>query len=107
MASSKVLHPLGTMVSIVCLGLTAAAQNAAPAKKPVSPKKPPAPAKLQIDPKAVEILKATSDKLAGARTLSFTAVELFERLSRQNAPLAYTNKYEVTIQRPDKLRVLR
>jgi len=32
---------------------------------------------------------------------------VFEQLSRQGAPLAYTNKYEVTMQRPDKLRVIR
>jgi Predicted periplasmic protein (DUF2092) len=40
-------------------------------------------------------------------TLSFTAVELFEHLTRQGAPLGYTTKYEVTLQRPDKLRVLK
>ena len=60
-----------------------------------------------MDPKALEILKATSDKLAGAHTLSFTAVELFEHPTRQGAPLGYTSKYEVTLQRPDKLRVLK
>ncbi|HWS97765.1 MAG TPA: DUF2092 domain-containing protein, partial [Candidatus Methylomirabilis sp.] len=62
---------------------------------------------LQLEPKALEILKATSDKLAAAHTLSFTAVELFEHLTRQGAPLGYTAKYEVTLQRPDKLRVLK
>ena len=59
-----------------------------------------------LEPKAIEILKATSDKVAGAHTLGFTAIELFESLSRQAVPLAYTTKYEVTLQRPDKLRVL-
>lgn len=85
-------------------------QSAAPQakKKPAASAKPaPAPPKLQIEPKALEILKATSDKLAGAHTLSFTAVELFEHLTRQGAPLGYTTKYEVTLQRPDKLRVLK
>ena len=60
-----------------------------------------------MEPKALAILKATSDRLAAAHTLSFTAVELFENLTRQGAPLGYTAKYEVTLQRPDKLRVLK
>ena len=34
-------------------------------------------------------------------------MELFENLTRQGAPLGYTAKYEVTLQRPDKLRVLK
>ena len=86
------------------------AQTATPPakKKPAASAKPaPAAPKLQLEPKALEILKATSDKLAAAHTLSFTAVELFEHLTRQGAPLGYTAKYEVTLQRPDKLRVLK
>ena len=39
--------------------------------------------------------------------MSFTAVELFEQPTRQGAPLGYTAKYEVTLQRPDKLRVIK
>jgi hypothetical protein len=94
----------GLLLTCVAVGQTAAppAKKAAPAKKPA----PAAPA-LQLEPKALDILKATSDKLAGAHTLSFTAVELFEHLTRQGAPLGYTTKYEVTLQRPDKLRVLK
>jgi hypothetical protein len=86
------------------------AQTAAPPakKKPaVSSKSAPAAPRLQLEPKALEILKATSEKLAAAHTLSFTAVELFENLTRQRAPLGYTAKYEVTLARPDKLRVLK
>jgi hypothetical protein len=86
------------------------AQSATPQpKKKATPAAKPAPAapQLQLDPKALAILKATSDRLAGAHTLSFTAVELFENLTRQGAPLGYTAKYQVTLQRPDKLRVLK
>jgi hypothetical protein len=91
------------------MGATAGvAQGTPPPKKPAAAKKPAAVAPpLQLDPKALAVLKAASDKLSNAKTLSFTAVELFEQLSRQGAPLAYTNKYEVTMQRPDKLRVIR
>src|SRR5215472_1192548 len=110
MTPERVLHQIAAVLVSLSLAVTAGAQTSAPAKKAAPP--PPksstaAPPKLQIDPKAVEVLKAASDKLAGAMTLSFTAVELFESPSRQGAPLAYTNKYEVTIQRPDKLRVIR
>src|SRR5271169_1310792 len=75
-------------------------------KKVASHAKPNAPVRLELEPKAVEILKATGDRLAAAHTLSFTAVETFESLSRQGVPLVFANKYEVTLQRPDKLRVI-
>jgi hypothetical protein len=65
-----------------------------------------ATSRLELEPKAIEILKAVGARLAAAHTLSFTAVETFESLSRQGAPLVFANKYEVTLQRPDKLRVI-
>ena len=87
---------------------TGLAQTTAPQRtKKASPSTKPAQPALQLETKALDILKATSDKLSAAHTLSFTAVELFEQLTRQDAPLGYTAKYEVTLQRPDKLRVLK
>jgi hypothetical protein len=78
-----------------------------PAPKPAqTPTKAQSPEKLELEPKAVALLKATSSRLAGAHTLSFKAVETFESLSRQGAPLVYANKFEVTLQRPNKLRVI-
>ena len=73
--------------------------------------RPPGPARrngpgLELEPKAIEILKATSRRLAGAHTLTFTAVETFESPSRQGVPLVYGNKSEVTLQRPNMLRVI-
>ena len=75
-------------------------------KKKVTPTKTSAPPPLQLEPKALEILKAASSRLASAHTLSFTAVETFESLSRQGAPLVYANRSEVALARPDKLRVM-
>jgi hypothetical protein len=75
-------------------------------KKETSRAKPIASARLELEPKALEILKATGARLAAARTLSFTGVETFESPSRQGVPLVFANKYEVTLQRPDKLRVI-
>jgi hypothetical protein len=109
------------LAAIVVLGMSLAgpaglpAQTAAPsAQKPqTTPKRraapkptPVKPARYQLDPKAIEVLKATSDRLAAARTISFVAVEAFEHLSRQGAPLVYAHRSEVTLQRPDKLRVI-
>jgi hypothetical protein len=77
------------------------------------PKKKPAPAKPAttethpaLEPKAVELLKGMSDRLAAAHTLAFTAVETYESPSRQGHPLVFANRSEVTLQRPDKLRVI-
>ena len=75
-------------------------------KKVASHPKSAAPAVLELEPKAIEILKATSSRLAAAHTLAFTATETFESLSRQGAPLVYANRFEAILQRPNKLRVI-
>ena len=102
----------------VCLGVAdAGAQDAkqAPAKvkkaTPASknakqPGKAAAPVKPVIEPKAIEILKASSDRLAAAKTMAFTAVVSYEASSRYGPPLIYTTKSDVTLSRPDKLRVI-
>ena len=67
----------------------------------------PAPeASPALEPKAIEILKAASSRLAAARTMKFTAVEFFESSSRHGHPISITTKSDVTLQRPDKLRVI-
>lgn len=89
---------------------TALAQSSAPPSK----KKPSAPPKKAVsadtrpalEPKAVDLLKAMSDRLSAAKTMSFTATELFETSSRHGHPLAYTMRYQVALQRPDKLKVI-
>ena len=63
--------------------------------------------KLELEPKAMEIIKAACDKLASARTLSFTAVGAYEQPSLlAGLPLIYTTKSEILLQRPDKIRVI-
>src|SRR5437870_8105983 len=75
--------------------------------KPVAAEASPAPeATPALEPKAIEILKAASSRLAAARTMKFTAVEFYESSSRHGHPLSVTTKSEVTLQRPDKLRVI-
>ena len=83
-------------------------QQAPKTSKPAKTKKKETPpsVKMGLEPKAVELLKAACGKLAAVRTVSFTAVVTYENPSRLGTPLAYTTKSEVTLQRPDKLRVI-
>ncbi len=64
------------------------------------------PAAPPLEPKAIDVLKASSSRLAAARTMSFTAVASYESPSRLGPPLLYTTRSAVTLQRPDKLRVI-
>jgi len=75
------------------------------AAKPPAPAAPPA-AEPVLEPKAIEVLKASSAHLAAARTMSFTAVASYESPSRLGPALVYTTRSLVTLQRPDKLRVI-
>ena len=100
------------LTSLLGLSMVAGAANAQnttpPAEKKTSQAKQPraTPPKAELEPKAIELLKAVSERLAAAHTLSFTAVQLSESPSRQGPPLAYATKTEATLQRPDKLRVI-
>jgi len=88
----------------VCQVATSTAQQ-----QPVPPApgaSSPAPAPPALEPKAIEILKASSAKLAAARTMSFTAVVSYESPSRLGPSLVYTTRSDVMLQRPDKLRVI-
>jgi hypothetical protein len=99
-------------LSLLALFLVTGAANAQttapPVKKKITQTKktPATPPKPDLEPRAIELLKATSERLAAAHTLSFTAVEIFEHPSRHGHPLAYATKSDITLQRPDRLRVL-
>lgn len=64
------------------------------------------PDKPDLDPKAIDIMKAASARLAAARTLSFTAVATYESPARTLQPLAYMTLSEVILQRPNRLQVI-
>jgi hypothetical protein len=82
-------------------GPQAAQKKAAPrAKPPVTDVTP------VLEPRAIELLKAASSRLAAAQSMRFTAVVSYESPSLLGPPLVYTTKSEVTLQRPDKLRVI-
>ena len=94
-------------LGLLFLAGTVYPQTAQPKKKAAPPAKPAlADTHPALEPKAIELLKASSDRLAAAHTMAFTAVETYESPSRQGHPLVFANKFEVTLERPDKLRVL-
>jgi hypothetical protein len=101
--------PLLALVGLLAAAGVADAQSATqPAKKKATPpaKKVATETRPALEPKAIELLKAASSRLAAAHTVAFTAVEIFEHPSRHGHPLAYSTRSEVTLLRPDKLRVI-
>jgi hypothetical protein len=98
---------------VVLFGATSAAQTsqgqpaAKPAKASAPAKKPAAPAaQIVLEPRAIEILKAASARLASAKSMAFTAIVSYESPSRLGPPLVYATKSDVTLQRPDKLKIV-
>ena len=76
------------------------------APKSAEKKKSPAPAKMVLEQRAMDLLKAASERLAAAKAMTFTAIVSYEHPSQLGPPLVYTLRYDVTMQRPDKLKVL-
>jgi hypothetical protein len=65
-----------------------------------------APFEPGLQPKAIEILKAMSARLVAAKSMAFTAVVSYEGPSLLGPPLIYSTKSDVTVQRPDKFKVI-
>ena len=68
-----------------------------------------APAKtatVAIDPKALALLKDMSETLAKAGTVSFNVRRAFDEPAANGQPLFYMVSSEVTLQRPDKLKII-
>lgn len=89
-------HLSGLTALTVLLPLQLNAQSVQPTPANPSP----------IEPKAVEILKAACATLEGTKAMSFTAVNTYEKAARNGQPLFYAVLNRVTMQRPDKLRVI-
>lgn len=103
--------PLPLLASTLLLTAGGCAVETKQTPKPSEPpksvsNKSSSTAQMTLEPKAIDILQAASRQLAAAHTMSFTAVVSYESPSRLGTPLVYTSKSDVTLQRPDKLRVL-
>jgi len=59
-----------------------------------------------MEPRAIELLKAMSARLAAAHSMTFTAVTTYESPSVYGPALAFTTTSEVLLQRPNKLAVI-
>src|SRR5439155_18661620 len=70
------------------------ATASAKAAKPAKPAKKPAPPafKMVLEPKAMDLLKATSARLAAAKSMSFTATVGYEYPSKLGPPIVYTSR---------------
>jgi hypothetical protein len=114
----KISRTLGRALALLAgfaVATTVGAQSAPPATAPAKPApaaKPTAkkPAASQVKPiveaRAMDLLRAMSARLAAAKSMSFTAVVGYEYPSKFGPPIVYTTRYDVTMQRPNKLRIL-
>lgn len=98
---------------MLAVGVMMGAQAQPREAKPVNPPapapaktRPAAPAKMVLEPKAMDLLKATSERLAAMKSMTFTAVASYEFPSQLGPAILYTVRYDVAMQRPDKLRVI-
>lgn len=98
---------------IASLAVTALSISTALAQQPQQQPAAQAPAsppdlglKVEMEPAAMAIVKAMADKLAAAKSMSFNAVTIYESPDRTGLPLAYTTLSQVTLQRPNKLKVI-
>ena len=103
--TSRARALLVTLGVVLCAS-NGGAQQAPPAVPPPATEKAAPSNAPALEPKAIEVLKASSSRLASARSMSFTAVVSYESPSRPGPALVYTTKSAVTLQRPDKLRVI-
>jgi hypothetical protein len=102
----------GTAIALAGLLLAGGVSaQSTPTAKPATAAKASAPSKkarvpLLIEQRAIDMIKATSAKLAAAGSMSFTAIVDIEYPSKLGPPLAFPVRYDVAMQRPDKLRVI-
>ena len=76
----------------------ALAQQATPA--------PAAPAASAVDQKALDLIKQMSDTLAKSKSISFNVRRAFDEPAANGQPLFYMVSSTVSMQRPDKLKVI-
>jgi len=95
----KILLPLA-MAALSCVAMPVMAQQqAAPSAAPAASAAP------LLEPKALDILKAMSSKLAGAKSIAFTVTTAFDQPGRNNQPIFYGTKSNVSLVRPNRFAV--
>jgi hypothetical protein len=89
---------------LIGVALAASSLHAAHAETPAAP--PAKEAQTAVSPAALNILKAMSDTLAKANGLSVTIRRAFDEPASTGQPLLYMVNSNVSLQRPDKLKVV-
>jgi hypothetical protein len=95
------------MLSLGPLLATVAGARAQPDAKPAKPSaaaarnQPAQPARMVLETRAIDLLKAASARLAAAKSMAFTAVVSYEYPSQLGPPIQYTVRYDVAMRRPD------
>src|SRR5262245_20886263 len=105
---TRMAQHASVLLAVLGILITADARAAdAPSKSKASPRAPAVGTiTTGLEPKAIEILKAASSRLAAARSMSFTATIAYENPSTLGPPLVYTTTSQVALIRPNKLRVI-
>ncbi len=98
---------LGTCSLLLVAQVNAeAAKTVASRAAAVAANKSASDAKMVLEPRAVEIIKAMSTRLADAPSIAFTALVSEEFPSRLGPALVYSTRSNVVLQRPNKLKVI-
>ena len=85
----KITFVASFVATALSVSMALAQQQQQPATQaPASP--PDLGLKVEVEPAAMAIVKAMADKLAAAKSMSFTALTTFESPDRTGLPLAYT-----------------
>ena len=105
----KILVPMA-VAALSCVAMPAFAQQATPPATTAPAQTAPAQSATakapQLEPKALEILKAMSAKLASAKTIGFTVTTAFDQPGVNNQPILYGTKSEVALARPNRFAVV-
>ena len=92
--------------AVLAVGVGLLASGCAQQATPPAAAAAPAAAQPALQPQAMAVLQAACDRLAAAPTMSFTALSTYQKNARNGQPLFYSKLNQVTVRRPDGLRVI-
>ena len=90
---------------MLCLCILTARMGSEDAEPAANPPAAAAP-RPAIEPKAVELLNAMGANLDAAKSMSFSVKTAFEEPARSGQPLFYMVEASVSLERPDKMKIV-
>ena len=103
------MHSLSKIIAVLvsCCILSIASAQSAGGNRPEAPKRPQLPKGMTaIEPAALDLLKAMTDKLSAAKSMQFEALVLSEFPSIDGIPVIYSTAAKGALQRPNKFDVV-